>query len=600
MQNIIRQSIGGVKNILGNIVTFVTGNNDESNDQDSYASSCEEIDCKSDCSQCDSNNRSISMVSSKNSHTNHGLRNDDEDKENMPNQSTKRRKHNHNLKNDSQDCKHIFLSNDRQSNLSNLLRELNQSSDNQQTENILQEVTNQNKQIISSSKKRKFDMISSSNEQGKNKPQAYRIKPSGQPFNIYEKENEQLRFKAQPLQNLSTMNIFSQNSDQQVQQLQQNFENIWLTQSFDVQYMSDVKDKLKLKSLKIAFINKFDNLKKQKEGSMNQTIGSLNVQQSAFLKQKYDYQGSQNQIQVISLDEMQSSKMNIWKAYENIVEFYFVKSNQFYLEENSNIFNDSMMSSKDPDYFNFSQSINANKNYIECLLKSICQIHYSKQFYHKHDDEKVLIRNKNAGYQLTQSQLSRLLQNKKFDEGLYNAYMRLINFRTNLLGEKTIICLDTLQYSIIDNYLKKDQVHGKELKILQLLRAKVFNFLAVPIFNKASNSLIIFDTKIKEVFLLHDGGFSQEEISSIFGQIQRILILSGESSKWVENLYHFNQTQQIHQDYDPLLSLCITIENLALVSDVKNLLVLDFEFIEVTRRKVLIELIFGKILTQVN
>lgn len=114
-----------MKNILGNIVTFVTGNNYENNDSDSYASSCEEIDCKSDCSQCDSNNRSISMISSKNSHMNQGLRNDDEDKENMPNQSTKRRKHNHNMKNDSQESKHIYLSSDRQSNLSNLLRELN-------------------------------------------------------------------------------------------------------------------------------------------------------------------------------------------------------------------------------------------------------------------------------------------------------------------------------------------------------------------------------------------------------------------------------------------------------------------------------------------
>jgi len=85
MQNIIRQSIGGVKNMLGNLVTFVTGNGDESNDNDSNGSSCEEIDCNSDCSQCDSNNRSISLISSKNSHCNHRMANNDEDKENMPN-----------------------------------------------------------------------------------------------------------------------------------------------------------------------------------------------------------------------------------------------------------------------------------------------------------------------------------------------------------------------------------------------------------------------------------------------------------------------------------------------------------------------------------
>jgi len=32
------------------LVTLVTGNGEEGSEHDSYASSCEEIDCKSDCS----------------------------------------------------------------------------------------------------------------------------------------------------------------------------------------------------------------------------------------------------------------------------------------------------------------------------------------------------------------------------------------------------------------------------------------------------------------------------------------------------------------------------------------------------------------------
>lgn len=63
----IRTSLDGFKNIVANAIAFVSGAGEGANDDISYSSSCEQVDCKSDCSVCDSNNRSISMASSKHS-----------------------------------------------------------------------------------------------------------------------------------------------------------------------------------------------------------------------------------------------------------------------------------------------------------------------------------------------------------------------------------------------------------------------------------------------------------------------------------------------------------------------------------------------------
>lgn len=57
--NRIRQSFDGIKNMVTNVIAFVAGDGD-----DSSLSSGEIVECDSDCSQCCSDNDSISMNSS--------------------------------------------------------------------------------------------------------------------------------------------------------------------------------------------------------------------------------------------------------------------------------------------------------------------------------------------------------------------------------------------------------------------------------------------------------------------------------------------------------------------------------------------------------
>lgn len=144
---------------------------------------------------------------------------------------------------------------------------------------------------------------------------------------------------------------------------------MWLSQSFDVQYISDIKDKMKLNSLNIAFINKCET-NQIKDNQQNQDIGRTFVKSSAFVTNNNHQQvQGQNQIQVLSLNDLQTSRMNVQKAYENLSELYDIKQNKFYVEFNDvSKLNESIVSSKDPDYYYFSHSINANKNYIEGIL----------------------------------------------------------------------------------------------------------------------------------------------------------------------------------------------------------------------------------------
>jgi hypothetical protein len=58
--NRIRQSFDGLKSMMSNVIAFVAGANDE----DSSQSSGEIIECDSDCSQCCSENQSISLAES--------------------------------------------------------------------------------------------------------------------------------------------------------------------------------------------------------------------------------------------------------------------------------------------------------------------------------------------------------------------------------------------------------------------------------------------------------------------------------------------------------------------------------------------------------
>lgn len=66
-----KQSLGGLKNAVTNVIDFMVGNNDEL--YDDSLSSAEVIDCESDCSNCNSDIRPISLASSNSSkHASYG------------------------------------------------------------------------------------------------------------------------------------------------------------------------------------------------------------------------------------------------------------------------------------------------------------------------------------------------------------------------------------------------------------------------------------------------------------------------------------------------------------------------------------------------
>ena len=88
--NRIRQSFDGLKNIVTNVIAYVAGANDDPN---SSLSSGEIVECDSDCSQCCSENRSISMAEASSSKRS-AVQALVEDLQSSGQKSSKRRKHN--------------------------------------------------------------------------------------------------------------------------------------------------------------------------------------------------------------------------------------------------------------------------------------------------------------------------------------------------------------------------------------------------------------------------------------------------------------------------------------------------------------------------
>lgn len=95
--NKLRQSYDGIKCMVTNVIAFVAGNNDEPSD--SSLSSGEIVECDSDCSQCGSDSKSISMNgSSSHNHSKHLKQGNEEAVEDLvqslQQSSVKRRKRN--------------------------------------------------------------------------------------------------------------------------------------------------------------------------------------------------------------------------------------------------------------------------------------------------------------------------------------------------------------------------------------------------------------------------------------------------------------------------------------------------------------------------
>ena len=94
--NKLRQSYDGIKCMVTNVIAFVAGNNDDPSD--SSLSSGEIVECDSDCSQCGSDSKSISMNgSSSHNHSKLKLHNEeavDDLVQSLKQSSLKRRKRN--------------------------------------------------------------------------------------------------------------------------------------------------------------------------------------------------------------------------------------------------------------------------------------------------------------------------------------------------------------------------------------------------------------------------------------------------------------------------------------------------------------------------
>eukprot|EP00347_Sterkiella_histriomuscorum_P001119 403373252 len=627
----IRASLDGFKNLVSHAITYVAGA-DES-DQMSYVSSCEEVSCKSDCSACDSENRPISLPSSKNSNvfvqnskSRSSLQNSfqDEDKENndafMSNggQSRKRLRHNH------QNCSHdnggenrmIDLSSDRKSVVSQLIQELNQNEVKRTSEEyILRDITNQKSQKGNSSqRKRKFDEISCNSEQKVQVDNSLqqimqKLDDSAQTSfdNILRKKEDQaLRRKQDQVQNLK----------QNVDQLQQNFGNLFLNQTFNGQNLDS--DQKKIRSLQIAVLNPSEKFSSSSRHQQRNTF----AQSSAFLRTNA-HNGLKREL--LNLENLKISSMTLQKIFECISENPVMKYEQQVstgsLEYSNQVtsLNESLISSRDPDFFKVSQHIDLNKNYLEIILNSLVSLpkrNLFEQCTTNIFDEKI-VSNSKAKYQLSLCSISMLLQRENLNSEITNSYFKLIEQRDRETGQNYIKIFDSLLYPILENILLQEdhkkrfsdfcEKNGKQLKN--------FKLLAIPVTIANDQQFVVIADISENQFTIYNlTPTSSEDIDKVMKVLNTFLTQAftlnqqgrfnqscvDETSKWKINQVNIYQIVPFSLSN---LTICYFIEQLSLVPDVTKVKFSEFSCSDVqdeVRKRILIELIFGQILTELN
>lgn len=111
--------------------------------------------------------------------------------------------------------------------------------------------------------------------------------------------------------------------------------------------------------------------------------------------------------------------------------------------------NDSVMSTKDPDFFKLSSHVDVNKNYLELIHRSLLP-HTFKHLASSSDlaTHPPLLLSFRGKYSLSARALASLDNSSAaFSHEIMNAYISLVNEREKILGLGHMLCLDTLMQS---------------------------------------------------------------------------------------------------------------------------------------------------------
>lgn len=130
--------------------------------------------------------------------------------------------------------------------------------------------------------------------------------------------------------------------------------------------------------------------------------------------------------------------------------------------------NDSVITTKnDPDYFRLSKTkYEINKSYMELIEKTL-------KASSSRDD--VVIKNDKANYQIVKGSFERLKPGNWLNDDIINAYISLINLRTQSLGSKKAYIFNTFFYTMIEDMHGRSDYDFK--KLMRIINRKKVNLL---------------------------------------------------------------------------------------------------------------------------
>lgn len=269
----------------------------------------------------------------------------------------------------------------------------------------------------------------------------------------------------------------------------------------------------------------------------------------------------------------------------------------------------SVRTKKDPDCFTLSKSkYEINKCYLDLIAKSLEK--NGGLF-----DSDVVIDNDKANYRLTKGSLKRLGPGKWFNDEIINGYVNLINERDKEFGAGSVFCFNTYFYTMIEDMLKRGDYEFKRLErvlIRKNVNLKNFKMIMVPINIEKSHWFLLCLDLVDDKFLVIDSMHSSLERANQFvGTFKKFFqdyLRSNKSGRmkcednldlWATEVPKIIPRQP--NGFDCGLCLCLNMESLSRAPKVSEIRYeLNADFSEESRKRMTVELMFGKLLTEMS
>lgn len=280
---------------------------------------------------------------------------------------------------------------------------------------------------------------------------------------------------------------------------------------------------------------------------------------------------------ILSLEQLQTSRMLIEKTYEMMTENPSLIQG---LQRMETGVNDSVMSTKDPDFFKLSTHIDVNKNYLELIHRSLLP-HTSKHLSTSSSSSDLttpLLLSSKGKYSLSARAFASLDNHTAaFSHEVMNAYISLLNEREKLLGLGHMLCLDTLMQSRLMAGSSNTALDGA-----QKFNFKHYREICLPVETDLGTwGLIISDLSTCTLYVVDHSHHPRcsDTYDSLLPLVRKLLQVNFDT-----NVFGKHQPERKAEEWevrvvgdvvkcsdsDSGLFTCLNVEQLSLLSDMKE------------------------------